>query len=112
MAPTIVRFSSVATLAIVSVAAAGFGMSFLIIDSIADYVTTDWGRLLLLKIALVAIVVGLGSYNHFVVVPALEVDPTDTPMLSQAKKTISAEAGILLVVTLLTVFLTEASINQ
>lgn len=112
MAPTIVRFSSVATLAIVSVAAAGIGMSFLIIDSIADYVTTDWGRLLLLKVALVAIAVGLGGYNHFVVVPALEVDPTDTPMLSKARRTISAEAVILVVVTLVTVFLTGASINQ
>ncbi|HEX6286473.1 MAG TPA: CopD family protein, partial [Acidimicrobiia bacterium] len=112
MATTIVRFSSVATLAIVSVAAAGFGMSLLIIDSIADYVTTDWGRLLLLKVALVAIAVGLGAYNHFVAVPALEVDPTDSLVLSKARRTTSAEAAILLVVTLLTVFLTGASINQ
>ena len=112
MAPSIVRFSSVATLAIVTVAAAGLGMSFLIVDSIGDYVATSWGRLLLLKVALVAIAVGIGAYNHFVVVPALEVDPRDASMLSRARRTISAEATILLVVTLVTVFLTGASINQ
>lgn len=112
LAPTIVRFSTVATLSIVTVAAAGVGMSFLVVDTVGDYFTTSWGRLLLLKVALVAVAAGLGAYNHFVVVPALEVDPADDVMVSRARRTVSAEAGILLAVTLVTVFLTGASINQ
>jgi len=112
LAPTIVRFSTVATLAIVSVAVAGTGMSVLIVDSVSDYWTTDWGRLLLVKLALVGGAGGLGGYNHFVVVPELEFDPANRAILSRAKRTIAAESVLLLAVTLVTVFLTGASINQ
>lgn len=112
LAPAMVRFSTVATLAIVSLAAAGAGMSLLIVDSVSDYWKTDWGRLLLVKVALVGAAGGLGGYNHFVVVPGLEVDPANRALLSRAKRTIGAEAVILLIVTLVTVFLTGASIDQ
>lgn len=112
LAPTIVRFSSVATLAIVSVAVAGLGMSFLIVESLSDYWMTDWGRLLIVKVTLVAAAAALGAYNHFVVVPALELDPADGQILSRAKRTIGLESVILLAVTLITVLLTGASIDR
>jgi copper transport protein len=112
LAPTAVRFSTVATLAIVSVAAAGLGMSFLIVDSPSDYVMTTWGRLLLLKVGLVLLAGSLGAYNHFVVVPALDTDPSDGAMLDRAKATVVVEAGLMIAVALVTVFLTGASINE
>ncbi|HEX6221143.1 MAG TPA: CopD family protein [Acidimicrobiia bacterium] len=112
MAPTIVRFSTVATVAIVAVAAAGAGMSFLIVDSISDYYTTTWGKLLLVKVGLVVLAGGFGAYNHYVVVPALEVDASDTVMLARARSTISAEVVLLFLVALVTVFLAGASVNQ
>lgn len=111
-APTVIRFSTVATLAIVSVAAAGMGMSFLIVDSLNDYFMTAWGRLLLLKVGLVLGAGSLGVYNHYVIVPALESDPTDASTMSRAKATIGVEAGLLVAVMLLTVFLTGASIDH
>lgn len=112
MAPSIVRFSTVATLAIISVAAAGVGMSFLIVDSLGDYFTTDWGRWLLIKIGLVAGAAAIGAYNHYVVTPALAADPGDRSMLARVRWTISAEAALLLAVTLVTVLLAGASIDQ
>ena len=112
MAPTIVRFSTVATVAVVAVAAGGAGMSLLIVDSIGDLLMTPWGRLLLLKVALVSMAAGLGGYNHYAVVPALEVDPADQSMLSRVGKTIGAEIVLLLAVILVTVFLSGVSIDQ
>ena len=112
LAPTVVRFSTVATLAIVSVAAAGVGMSFLIVDSIGDYFTTEWGRWLLVKVGLVVGAAAIGAHNHYVVTPALETDPSDAKMLSRVRTTISAEMVLLLVVTVVTVFLAEASVDQ
>jgi copper transport protein len=112
MAPTVVRFSTVATVAVVAVAAGGAGMSILIVDSFGDYLTTPWGRLLLLKLALVGLAAGLGGYNHYVVVPALEIDPADGSMLSRVRKTIGAEMVLLLAATLVTVLLTGATIEE
>lgn len=112
MAPTVVRFSNVATFAIVVVAAAGVGMSVLIVGSLSDYFMTAWGRWLLVKVGLVAMAGGLGAYNHYVMVPALDVDPADPVMLARARRTITAEMGLLMAVALLTVFLVGASINQ
>lgn len=112
LVPAVVRFSTLATVAIVVVAAAGAAMSLLIVDSLGDYLTTAWGRWLLVKIGLVVVAGGLGAYNHYVVVPALDADPGDRPMLSRARATISAEAGLLLAVALVTVLLTGASIDQ
>lgn len=111
MAPQVVRFSGVATLAIVAVAAAGIGMAITIVDGPGDFLGTAWGRLLLIKVALVAAAVGIGAYNHFVVVPALETDAADPGYLTRARSTIAAEVVILLAVSVLTVFLTDTPIN-
>ena len=108
MAPQVVHFSGVATLAIMAVAAAGFGMSLTIVDGPWDYLRTSWGRLLVVKVALVGVAVGIGAYNHFVVVPALETDAADPVYLPRARSTITAEVVILIAVAALTVFLTGA----
>jgi copper transport protein len=111
VAPLVVRFSSVATLALVAVAMAGLAMSFLIIDGLDDYWSTPWGRLLLVKVGLVAIAASVGAYNHFVVAPKLAGDPQDGFYGQRLRLTLAAEGLVLLVVTAVTVFLTEASNN-
>lgn len=111
MAPQVVRFSGVATLAIVAVAAAGIGMSLTIVDGLGDYLGTAWGRILLVKVALVGGAVGIGAYNHFVVVPALETDPAHPIYLPRSRSTITAEVVILLAVAVITGFLTDTPIN-
>ena len=42
---------------------AGLGTSWLRLGSIAAFGTTDYGRILLLKLALVIVVAGMGAYN-------------------------------------------------
>ncbi len=68
----IVRFSSVASFAVAAVGLTGIAMTWLILDDPAQLWSTSWGRLLLVKVCLVAIVVAMGAYNHFRLMPLLE----------------------------------------
>lgn len=109
--PLVVRFSSVATVALVAVSLAGVLMSIMIIDRFADFTGTPWGRILLVKVGAVAVAVTVGAYNHFVVVPAIERDPDDRATATLVRRTMTAEAAVLVFVAIVTVLLTTASTN-
>ncbi len=111
MAPLVVRFSSIAAVALIVVACAGSLMTFLIIDGFGDLTGTPWGRLLLVKVAAVGLTALFGAYNHFVVVPAFERADVAVGMEARARLTITVEAAILVFVVALTVLLTNASTN-
>lgn len=112
VAPLIVRFSPVAGVALILVALAGSLMALLILDELGDLVATVWGRTLLAKVATVGVVVVLGAYNHFVVVPALERDGTAVAeQIRRARRTVTAEAVLLLAVVSLSMLLVGASPN-
>ncbi len=85
-APVIIRFSSIATVALIVVAVAGALMTLFVIDGFGDLTGTDWGRLLLLKTAAVGVAVAIGAYNHFVVVPALDRSGDDADMTKRASR--------------------------
>lgn len=110
-ASLVVRFSSVATVALVAVALAGGGMSLMIVDGLGDYTGTEWGRVLLLKLGATGVAVAIGAYNHFAVVPALAADPDGAAIARRACTAITIEALVLLFVVVATVFLVEASTN-
>ncbi len=107
----IIRFSSVATVATIVVTLAGSLMTLLIIDGFGDLTGTDWGRLLLVKVAAVGVAASIGAYNHFVVVPRLGNAETGADMEARARGTIAVEAAVLLFVVALAVLLTSASTN-
>lgn len=107
--PLIVRFSSVATVALAAVAVAGIAMSLMIVDGVGDYTGTAWGRTLLVKLAAVAVAAAVGAYHHFVVVPALARSPGDAAAERRARTTIRVEAIVLAAVVVTTVFLVGAS---
>jgi copper transport protein len=65
------RFSVVATYALAAVAVSGTVLAVSILGGIGGVLSTDFGRMLLLKLALVAPIVGIGWWNHRVVVPAI-----------------------------------------
>jgi copper transport protein len=111
LGPLVVRFSAVATVALLVVAVAGVVMSALTIDDLNDYWTTTWGRVLLIKVFLVSLAAAVGGYNHFVIVPALESDPDDAQANHRSRTTLAVEALMLVCVALVTVLLTRASIN-
>jgi copper transport protein len=65
------RFSQLATVVIALVLAAGIYLSIVRLPSFSDLWTEDYGRVLLVKVALVAVVLVWGGVHRFVVRPAL-----------------------------------------
>ncbi len=64
------RFSRVAGFALVAVAATGLVRAIQEIGTIDGLLTTDYGRVVIAKSALLVLVGALGTFNHFVSVPA------------------------------------------
>jgi putative copper export protein len=57
------------------VAIAGVALAFVRLGSVSALWATPYGVTLVVKVALVAVVGGIGAYNHYVVVPVLRVTP-------------------------------------
>jgi copper transport protein len=63
------RFSSAAGISIAVVAVTGFVRAVAEVGSLDALFTTDYGRLILIKTALFAVLAGLGAFNRFFSVP-------------------------------------------
>ena len=111
MAPTVLRFSTIAGAALIVVALAGSLMTLMIIDDLGDITGTDWGRLLIVKVVAVGIAAAVGGYNHFVVVPKLAIEQTAAAATRTARVTVAVESVVLIFVVVITAFLTNASPN-
>ncbi|MFI9489235.1 copper resistance CopC/CopD family protein [Promicromonospora sp. NPDC052451] len=68
---TVARFSVVAAAAVTVVGVAGVLLAVGILDRPAQLWESDWGRFLLAKAGLVAVVAAIGAHNHLRVVPRL-----------------------------------------
>jgi copper transport protein len=68
-AEAVVRFGSLAAASVAVVALTGATLSWVEVGSASALTSTDYGRLLLVKVALVAVVVGLAAWNRFRLVP-------------------------------------------
>lgn len=104
-----VRFSVVATLALVAVGLTGVAMAVIILDGPGELVSTPWGRLLLVKVLVVAAAAGAGAHNHMVLVPAMADRSHDEVLMAHFRKVITAEALVLVGVALLTAWLVGAA---
>ena len=102
------RFSPIATVSLVAVAAAGLVMSVLVLDSFGDLTSTEWGQILLLKVGAVAVAAAAGAYNHFRLIPALDATPDDVELAVRMRSTVTAEAILLLFVIVVTAWLVAA----
>ena len=71
--------------------------------------STEWGKVLLLKLAAVAAAAALGAYNHFRLRPALDAAPDDPGLNVVVRNTLTAEAILLLFVVVVTSALVAAS---
>jgi copper transport protein len=65
-------FSAGAVVAVACLLLAGVMLAALQVRTPAALITTDYGRLLLIKLSLVALLLGLGALNRLVLTPALE----------------------------------------
>lgn len=104
-----VRFSVVATVALVAAGIAGVVLSVMILDSPSQLWSTPWGQLLMLKVALVAIAAAGGAYNHRVIVPELERSPNDAEVAHRFRSVVTLEAVALVAVTITTALLIGSS---
>jgi copper transport protein len=98
----VVRFSGIATVALGAVIAAGGIMAFLVLDSVGELFSTQWGQVLLLKSAAAGLAMLGGAYNHFRLLPALEADPDDPTLITHLRSAVTSEAimlGFVIVVT-------------
>lgn len=103
------RFSPLATVSLVAVAAAGLVMTVMVMDSFGELTGTEWGQILLLKVAAVGLAGVGGAYNHFRLIPALDADPDDPALLDRVRSTITAEATLLVFVVIVTAALVAAA---
>ena len=92
-------FSTGAVVAVAGLLLAGVVLSALQVRSPSALIGTDYGRLLLLKLALVALLLGLGAINRLVLTPALERGAEAVPQL---RRTISADLALAAGVIVLT----------
>jgi copper transport protein len=105
----VVRFSSVAAVALGAVIVAGLIMAVSVLDSVGELTGTEWGQVLLLKTAAAGLAMVGGAYNHFRLLPALEADP-DSPVLhEQLRSVITAEAIMLSFVVVVTAWLVSSA---
>lgn len=107
-----VRFSAWAMGAVIAVGVSGLWLTWVHVGSFAQFVTTPYGRYLLIKLVLVAGMVAAGAYNVRVLIPAIRrarlVGDEDTVVrlvLHHFPKVVTAEAvagiGVLLIVPFL-----------
>ena len=104
----LVRFSRLATVALVVVFLAGIAMGTMIIDGIGDITGTEWGRRLLVKTGAVGVAALLGAYHHLVVVPRHAAG--DAAGEHSLRRTVALEAFVLAFVVVMSAILTRSSI--
>jgi copper transport protein len=108
-AELIVRFSHVATVSLIAVVVAGVLMAITVLDSVGELTSTEWGQILLLKTAAVALAGCFGAYNHFRLEPALEATPDDPALALRLRSILTAEAIVLTFVVIVTAWLVAAA---
>ena len=96
------------------VAAAGIGMSIIVLPAVSDLWSTGYGLALLTKVALVAVVVALGGYNRRRLVPALDAGAAASPfdVRDRIARNVRVELGVLVAVVIVTAVLVGRSPSQ
>ena len=104
----LMRFSRMAATALVLAGVAGTVMAIFVLDRFPDLWSTQWGRLLLAKIALVAVAAAIGGHNRWVLIPAVEQNENAT-VHQRLRRAAVIEAIALMSVAVITAFLVAAS---
>jgi copper transport protein len=79
--PVLHRFSRMAVPVVGVVALTGFLLAVIQLESASALISTNYGRILCIKLALVAVLLALAALNRFRVTPALQSRPQDTRLL-------------------------------
>jgi copper transport protein len=111
---TVSRFSTVAGFTVLAVLVGGGAIAFAELDAVSDLWDDDYGRVLALKLAIVAFVLVLAAWNRFKLVPAIVGAPEDGPGATRRdagwrhlRSSVAVEAVALLLVVGVTTVLVE-----
>ena len=104
-----IRFSVVATIAIVAVGVAGLALTVIVLDSPSELWATEWGRTLIVKTLFVGAAAAAGGYNHKVLIPQLQRTPDDPILAHRFRSIVTGEAAALVVVLSVTALLMGAA---
>ena len=104
-----IRFSVVATLALVAVGVAGVALTVIVLDSPSELWATEWGRTLIAKTLFVAAAAAAGGYNHQVLIPQLQATPDDPVLAHRFRTIVTGEALALMAVVVATALLMGAA---
>lgn len=107
--PIALRFSVVASVALTLVGVAGLLLSFTILDTVSELWGTAWGRLLLVKVFIVALAAGAGAYNHYQLIPRLERVTNKASVSNELRLVVTIEAVLLVLALVTTAFLVGAA---
>jgi copper transport protein len=114
-AETLARFSGLAGGILTVLVAAGSVLAWRIIGSWDNLFGTTYGRLLIVKVMVAGLAVGIAAWNRFALLPRA-VGATDRAERLEAaneiKRTVAAEASVLVAVLLVTGFLVNQSPRQ
>jgi copper resistance protein D len=85
------RFSTLSLCCVSVLVVSGISNSWLLVGSIYALFTTPYGRLLLFKLTLFAILLGFGARNRFIVKAKLAKAPADPNLLPQLRRSVLCE---------------------
>jgi copper transport protein len=100
------RFSRLATVLIAFVLAAGTYLSIVRLPHLADLWTQGYGQVLLVKLSLVAVLLGWGGVHHFIVRPRLE--RASDGVLTRVGRSMLGESTVAIAVLLVAAILTDS----
>lgn len=103
------RFSALAAWTVAILAISGTIMAVRIVGTFSTLVSTGYGWTLLAKLGVLAPVLGIAAYNRFRLLPAVSARPAGHPRWRHLVRTLQSEAALLVVVLIITGFLTNLS---
>jgi copper transport protein len=99
------RFSLLALVAVAAVLASGVVSGIVEVGSLGSLWDTTYGRVLLVKVALVVPLLVLGAYNRRVVVPALRAERADPALRRRFTRVVGVEIVLMVAVVAVTAVL-------
>ncbi|WP_198394997.1 copper resistance CopC/CopD family protein [Brevibacterium yomogidense] len=106
---TVARFSRAALYSVILIGLSGVIMAVLILDDVASLVGTGYGRMLLVKLGVVAAVVCLAAWNRWRLLPRLLAEPSPEIQRDHLRRTLQYEAALLIAVIAVTGILSNSS---
>lgn len=105
----VARFSRYALISVIVLAISGTAMAILIVGSWGTLFGSDYGRILLIKLGIVAAVVLLAAWNRLHLLTRIIKQPSEQQQWASLRRTLTGEGVLLVAVIAVTGFLTNTS---